>query len=264
VFVTRWDDSTGTSRREAAPPSARFVLAVSLRAVRARIWSDDRLAFDGRLTPGTLWLTAPGEAVAAEFEGPCAFVHVHIAQDDWRTWLASFGQAAAGVRPEPVLAHDSLAESLARSLVARAAAASPAYARAVAEALIGRRLSLALQAPADVHALPQWRLRKVQTHIEDNLAEPIRLADLARIAGLSRMHFAAQFRAATGYRPHEYLLWRRIEAAKAMLRRAELPIVQVALEVGFQAQAHFSTVFKRLTGDTPAAWRVAHAEGVSA
>jgi AraC family transcriptional regulator len=75
------------------------------------------------------------------------------------------------------------------------------------------------------------------------------------VAGLSRMHFAAQFRAATGYRPHEYLLYQRIESAKSMLSGTDMPLAQVALSVGFQAQPHFSTVFKRITGESPARWR---------
>jgi transcriptional regulator GlxA family with amidase domain len=74
------------------------------------------------------------------------------------------------------------------------------------------------------------------------------------------MHFAAQFRAAIGYRPHEYLLFCRIDRAKDMLADADAPLVEVALSVGFQSQAHFSTVFKRLTGHTPAQWRRANAE----
>jgi AraC family transcriptional regulator len=85
--------------------------------------------------------------------------------------------------------------------------------------------------------------------------EPLSLADLAAVAGLSRMHFAAQFRAATGYRPHDYLLHQRIESAKAILSNTGMPLAEVAVSLGFQAQAHFSTVFKRLTGETPARWR---------
>ncbi len=69
------------------------------------------------------------------------------------------------------------------------------------------------------------------------------------------MHFAAQFRATTGYRPREYLLHQRIEHAKSLLSNSEMALVEVALAVGFCTQAHFSTVFKRLTGNTPAAWR---------
>lgn len=103
--------------------------------------------------------------------------------------------------------------------------------------------------------MPLWRLRLATDYIEANLGEPVRLEDVARAAGLTRMHFAAQFRAATGVRPHDYLLQRRIEHAKVLLMRAETAVVEIALSVGFQNQAHFSTVFKRLTGDSPSIWR---------
>ena len=69
------------------------------------------------------------------------------------------------------------------------------------------------------------------------------------------MHFAAQFRAATGCSPHEYILGRRIEIAKATLLDTDTSLAEVALSVGFRAQSHFSTVFKRLTGASPASWR---------
>jgi AraC-like DNA-binding protein len=69
------------------------------------------------------------------------------------------------------------------------------------------------------------------------------------------MHFAAQFRAATGFRPHEYLLRRRVQLAEELLRHSTLTIVEIALTVGFQTQAHFTTVFKRFAGNTPCQWR---------
>jgi transcriptional regulator GlxA family with amidase domain len=104
-------------------------------------------------------------------------------------------------------------------------------------------------------ALQPWRLKRVLRHIDDNLAQPITLQDMAAAAGLSRMHFAARFRAATGLRPHDYLLRQRIERAQALLRDERETVVDVALSVGFQTQAHFTTVFKRICGDTPHRWR---------
>lgn len=103
--------------------------------------------------------------------------------------------------------------------------------------------------------LPLWRLRLATAYIEANLGQTVRLEDVARAAGLTRMHFAAQFRAATGVRPHDYLLHRRVERAKTLLMHAETLLADVALEVGFQNQAHFSTVFKRLAGASPSSWR---------
>ncbi len=103
--------------------------------------------------------------------------------------------------------------------------------------------------------LPLWRLKLATAYIEANLGQTVRLEDVARAAGLTRMHFAAQFRAATGVRPHDYLLHRRVERAKALLMHAEAALADIALEVGFQNQAHFSTVFKRLAGASPSSWR---------
>lgn len=110
---------------------------------------------------------------------------------------------------------------------------------------------------AKVNALPKWRLRRVERHIAAHFERSISLSELANVAGLSRMHFAAQFRAATGYRPREYLLNHRIEHAKSLLTTTERPLAEIALAVGFSTQAHFSTVFKRISGETPARWRAA-------
>jgi len=117
------------------------------------------------------------------------------------------------------------------------------------------RLTRSEMPRARVNALPKWRLRRVEQYIAAHFGRNIRLSELASVAGLSRMHFAAQFRAATGYRPREYLLNHRIERAKSLLTTTETPLTQIALAVGFSTQAHFSTVFKRLSGQTPARWR---------
>jgi len=107
----------------------------------------------------------------------------------------------------------------------------------------------------EVAALPNWRLKRVIDFMETHADQPITLGDLAHIAGLSRMHFAAQFRKATGLRPHAYLLRRRIEKAKTILATSSSAIAEVALTVGFSSQSHFTGVFKRLTGLTPLSWR---------
>lgn len=107
--------------------------------------------------------------------------------------------------------------------------------------------------------LVPWRLKRVVAYVDDHLSESVTLADMAQAAGLSRMHFAAQFRLATGLRPHEYLLKCRIERAQQMMRETREPLVQIALAVGFQTQAHFTTVFRRFVGVSPHCWRCAHA-----
>lgn len=134
-----------------------------------------------------------------------------------------------------------------------------AYADAIRIALAARWLRLRSreqEQPAD--GLQKWKLKRVMAYIDENLGESISLADLARTAGLSRMYFAARFRAATGLRPHDYILRRRVERAKELLGQTEQTLVNIAFDVGFQTQAHFTTVFKRFVGTTPGRWRTAN------
>ena len=106
-----------------------------------------------------------------------------------------------------------------------------------------------------VGPLQKWRLRRVLVFIDANIEERITLEVLAQVAGMSRMYFAAQFRAATGQSPRDYLTFRRIGKAKRMLRDPARSIVDIAMDVGFQTQSHFTAVFKRTAGTTPARWR---------
>lgn len=109
--------------------------------------------------------------------------------------------------------------------------------------------------------LPKWRLRKAVDYIDAHLSRTITLKDLAAAAGLSRMHFAAQFRAATGLRPREFVLHRRIKLAQQLMIETQNSLVDIALTVGFQTQAHFTTVFKRFVGNTPHRWRCGQPRG---
>jgi AraC family transcriptional regulator len=103
--------------------------------------------------------------------------------------------------------------------------------------------------------LPKWRLKRAVDYMAAHLGEPIGLTEIAASTGLTRMHFAAQFRVSTGLRPHEYLIRRRLERAQDLLSTSHIPLIEIALEVGFTTQAHFTTVFKRNVGESPGAWR---------
>lgn len=131
------------------------------------------------------------------------------------------------------------------------------YADAFRLAIAARWLRLRSHEQQSVDGLQRWRLKRVLAYIDEHIGEAISLADLAQTANLSRMYFAARFRAATGLRPHDYILRRRIDRAKELLVQGDSSLVQIALDVGFQTQAHFTTVFKRFVGTTPGRWRAA-------
>ena len=99
------------------------------------------------------------------------------------------------------------------------------------------------------------RLRRVFKHIETALDGDTSLHRLAELAGLNPYHFAFAFRQSTGLPPHQYVLHRRGERAKELLTNPQLSLAEVGYAAGFASQAHFTTVFRRLLGTTPAAYR---------
>ena len=105
--------------------------------------------------------------------------------------------------------------------------------------------------PADVPPLETTAIiEAVRSHLRDHMADPVRLDDLARLAGRSRCHLLRMFQQATGLPPHAYQTQLRMEAAKGLLAAGHA-ISHVAAETGFSDQSHFSRVFRDLTGATP-------------
>jgi AraC family transcriptional regulator len=98
------------------------------------------------------------------------------------------------------------------------------------------------------------RYSRVRSYIDDNLGEAISLEELARVAGVSRFHFARQFRACTGESPMGYLLRTRVERAKTLLRASHARVVDISAELGFADQSHFTRTFRRMVGMPPSAY----------
>lgn len=78
---------------------------------------------------------------------------------------------------------------------------------------------------------------------------------LARVSNVSEAHFARSFKEAFGVPPHRYLLTRRIERAKALLRDTDLPILEIALQTGWNSLGTFGRTFRDVTGESPSELR---------
>jgi AraC-like DNA-binding protein len=103
--------------------------------------------------------------------------------------------------------------------------------------------------------LAPWQLRRVEAMINDRLAEEISLSQLASVTDLSKSHFARAFRRSTGMPPHKYQLNARVERAKQLLRRGDMPMTEIGLACGFSAQSQFIRTFHRLVGVSPGVWQ---------
>jgi transcriptional regulator GlxA family with amidase domain len=124
------------------------------------------------------------------------------------------------------------------------------------------RFILALVTPDELANLAH--LRKARDLMDRAYAEPLDVPALARAALMSPAHFSRQFRAAYGETPYSYLMTRRIERAKALLRRGDMSVTDVCMAVGCTSLGSFSSRFTELVGETPTAYRARDHGGLAA
>jgi AraC family transcriptional regulator len=109
--------------------------------------------------------------------------------------------------------------------------------------------------PASPDGIPGWRMRRLIAFIEEHLEGNLSLETMAAQVDVSPLYLARAFKTAIGQSPHQYVLSRRLERAKDLLRNTDTPIVEVALASGFSSQSHLSNWFVRLVGVSPALYR---------
>jgi AraC-like DNA-binding protein len=128
-----------------------------------------------------------------------------------------------------------------------------------ADVIGSRALMPALHGVADqvTGGLPWSRLRRVVEYVQTNLTGELSLAELSALVHMSPYHFARLFKKSIGVSPRQFVIRRRIAAAKLLLAERSRPMGEVALAVGFSSKSHFTTIFLRITGVTPGHYRAA-------
>jgi transcriptional regulator GlxA family with amidase domain len=107
-------------------------------------------------------------------------------------------------------------------------------------------------------------LRRARDRMDREYAQPLDVPALARAALMSPGHFSRSFRAAFGETPYGYLMTRRIERAKALLRRGDLTVTEVCFAVGCSSLGSFSSRFTELVGESPSSYRARdHRDGAA-
>jgi len=227
---------------------------VYMRAGRG--WGPDRSI------PGQVNLHPPGSSATFMRGGILGATTVHLPLERLESLL---GARDAGAWLSSLRTRLGLVDSFIASTIAALAdeLRSPSergslYADTLADSLslhLFRLSSHTGNLPAPSGELSSGALQRVRDRIEGDLAGELSLSELAREARLSRFHFSRAFRATTGLPPHRYLTERRLERAKELLRATEMPISEIALNVGFSSQAHLTNCFHRIIGITPGEFR---------
>jgi AraC family transcriptional regulator len=126
---------------------------------------------------------------------------------------------------------------------------------ALTACLLRGHSSVALPHPAPNGGMSGRRLKQVISFIEENLRHDLSLGEIAAVAGVSVTHCKVTFRESMGMPIHQYVIQRRVEAARVLLGKGTLPISQIAQETGFSHQSHLARHMRRLLGVTPQAAR---------
>lgn len=224
---------------------------------------DGRTVF-GDMHPGAMKLIAAGPQSRWLWDAgrPIDMLHVSVSDDLLRQGAVELGAAKT---PEIVTTVGFVDADLARLSYALAAEVhSSSRGSLVADALrielIARLIQVHTSMRGTAKSVTNQRMglhamRLLDDYIESNLAADMRIEDLAALAGMSRFHFARVFRATVGTTPHRYVLERRLERARSLLKTTEVAVRDVALTTGFADQSHLTRLIKRRFGVTPGVLR---------
>jgi AraC family transcriptional regulator len=217
--------------------------------------------------PGSFVLMTPGFRAHVKHKAPLELLSITYGADALAGRADISGYVEAMVADLPFVRTDPGMKALAqeaRRVLLQEAMPDGAYMSALGEAMLARALQAIDQgAQPGRMAISPFKLRRVVDHIEARLETRISVAELADLAQLSTAHFARAFRRATGEAPHHFILGRRIERVRDLLRDTTLDLTTVALRAGFSSHAHMSSAFQKQTGVTPAGWRGAVTEAAA-
>ena len=213
-----------------------------------------------KVLPSTA-VAAPGAEIRGGWNGRMTGRHLHVSPGDLAAILHGDDGAHRSFRTqgfredgEPAQADHTVSALL--DLIARdveaGSPAGPTFAEHLVSALVAHVLEP--EAPP-VRSGDARLLRLTEDIVAARLGERLLLRDIAAELGLSVPHLARSFRAATGTSLHRFIVARRIERAKRLLRHTRLPLVEVALQSGFGDQSHLSRAIRQATGMTPTEYR---------
>ena len=265
TFVTSHEHLPAPAETFADHAEPCHIVTVALTPMHSHfLWKDTRL-IDGEVPAFTTVVTGPRDhPCRAAYRRAADLFRIFLPPELIRECMAGLapGRSVTAMCGAEVVKDDILTR-LACSLVNiddYASSLVPTLIEGVSIAMAARLISLFVDPAAGRETkarrgLARWRLTRVLDYIEANFRRPITLDQLGQVVELSRIRFGVQFRESTGMTPYAFILQRRVAYCQELLREGSMPLVEVALMAGFSSQAHFTTIFSRVTGVSPGQWR---------
>jgi AraC family transcriptional regulator len=242
-----------------------YVACVHLEKLNAYdVWCDDGHESSGELEAGVLHVNDMRNAWRADIRSPFHVVNFCVPQSAFDEITSEEGSAPIEelhcpislARVDNVLKHFAIAllPALAASDQANRLFADHA-ARAVTAHLAKTYAPIQFRPRFGRGGLAPWQERRAKEMLRANLSGDLSLTKLADACRLSAGHFSRAFKQTVGCPPHQWLLHQRVEQAKQLILNTDTPLCEIALDVGFADQSHFTRVFSQRVKASPAAWR---------
>jgi AraC family transcriptional regulator len=256
-----WDvECADGARGDYLAPDPRLFVPLAVEGQGIFVLGDGhrQQQFDGSSGSVASYIPA-GHATRGEATGCLRLRHLDLHMSEAGV-VRRFGRSLSRQRmEEPRLSlRDARVTTLAGLMADALGACDPChdlYLDGLANALLAILFDIRPEEERRRPALSRAQLRLALDHIDAHCLEPLRLADLARLVGVSETYFSHAFKAATGVPPHRFVMQERVRKAQVMIQTSKSSIGGIAAECGFSDQAHFSRVFRQVTGVTPALWK---------
>ena len=237
-------------------------VAVALTAHRGTAHVDGGFAQSARFSPGELSFTSAGVSIRTIFP-PVRMIYTLQSPETYDTIISEMVRGGIVHFETRYPICDPLASQMVSTLAHETKSRlldnvlADALNTVMAVRMVRHFVDPSKFAPAPSNGLSRERLQRVRDYIEAHLDGRLSLADLAAVACLSPYHFSRSFKLALGVGPQRYVMQRRLERAKTLMRRTNQPLAWIAQEAGFADQSHLTSVFRRENGVTPGQFRAA-------
>jgi AraC family transcriptional regulator len=235
-------------------------LMVNLGPAVGLAWKEGDRHREGDLATGALCIQSGGDSNAPSWRDEMSFTTASIPSSMIAALLGERAPSPDATFAKRHCVSDLCAHGYVVSLASELASPSePLFAEALSQAFLLHLLRTYGRSGGRKRLEPKGKLGPAQLRrtielVHERLGSDLSLDLMARVAGYSQFQFARLFKATIGMTPHQFVLRMRLERASRMLRERNRSLVDVALATGFFDQAHFTNVFRRAFGTTPAAF----------
>jgi AraC-like DNA-binding protein len=245
-----------------------LVVSLSLNTIprgNYRFWTEGKFREVPFLAPFTTSVTDMESDPVCLVTGPFDYIHYHVPRTGLDDIAKSVGIQPVGTFRCVLAENDPFLSQFTKLMLPMLESGSqlPALLLDHLSLLLGAHL---LQKYAGLPKLPEmirgglapWQKRKAAEFLSDNLANNVRLRQVAKECELSVSHFARSFKETFGVSAYRWLIQKRLSHAQHLLLKTKIPLIDIALQSGFPDQASFTRVFKRKLAVTPGFWRRLH------